>query len=124
VLWAAVKLPARRFGFSVLQEDVGAPVRRNAIAPTEIRLTSIATSLVFSFDPLLARELRIQLSCNRTLLPGQSSLSKSPNKENSTLVALTLLPRAPVCNGFLICSPQQSQTRIFPMNSSSERYLI
>ena len=88
-----MKLPARRFGFSVSQEDVGAPANRNAIAPTEIRPTSIATSFVFSFDPLLARELRIQLSCNRTLLPGQPSLSKSPNQENSRLVALILLPR-------------------------------
>ena len=58
---------------------LGAPVKRNAIAPTEIMPTSIATSFVFSFDPLLARELRIQLSCNRALLPGQSSLSKDLN---------------------------------------------
>ena len=72
---------------------LGALVKRNAIAPTEIRPTSIATSLVFSSDPVLARELHIQLSCNRALLPGQSSLSKSLNQENSTLVALILLPR-------------------------------
>src|SRR5207247_10427558 len=87
------KRHARRWGFSLSQEDVGAPVTRNAIAPTETRPTSIATSFVFSLDPLLARELRIQLSCNRTLLPGQPSLSKSPNQENSTLVASILLPR-------------------------------
>ena len=75
---------------------LGAPVKRNATAPTEIRPTSIATSLEFSFDPHLARELHIQLSCNRTLLPSQSSQSKSPNQENSTLVASTLLPRLSV----------------------------
>src|SRR2546422_10307305 len=50
---------------------------------------SIATSLVFTVEPLLARELTIQFSCNRALLPGQSGLSKSPDLDSCRLVALT-----------------------------------
>ncbi len=65
MLWLAVKLPARRCEFSVLQEDVevggmvSAPVAKSPIAPTAIALTSIATTLVFTFHSCLAHELDV-----------------------------------------------------------------
>jgi len=59
---------------------LGDPAEKNAIVPTAITPTSIAITLVFRFVPFLARELRIQSSCNPALLPDQSSRSKSPNQ--------------------------------------------
>ena len=52
---------------------LGDPVEKNAIAPTAITPRSMAITLVFRFVPFLARELRIQFSCNQTFPPGQSS---------------------------------------------------
>ena len=57
---------------------LGNPVEKNAIAPIAITPRSMTITLVFRFVPFLARELRIQSSCNQTLLPGQSGLSKTP----------------------------------------------
>ncbi len=87
MLWFAVKLPARRFEFSVLQEDVevsgmlSAPVAKTIpIAPTAIALTSIAITLVFTFRPCPARELDV---FNR-LVTGHCHLSiKSVKKSES-----------------------------------------
>ena len=63
VLGLDVKLPARRFEFSELQEEVegcgvlSTPVEKaSPIAPTAIELTSIAISLVFTFRPCLGHE--------------------------------------------------------------------
>ena len=44
---------------------LGDPAEKNAIVPTAITPTSIAITLVFRFVPFLARQLRIQSSCNR-----------------------------------------------------------
>jgi len=65
VLWLAVKLPARRFEFSVLQLDgevcgtLSPPVAKTPIAPAAITLTSIAISLVFTLSPCLDHELTV-----------------------------------------------------------------
>ena len=63
MLWFAVKLPARRFGFSVLQMDVGvcgalsAPLAKSPVAPAATAITSIAIILMFTVDSCLDREL-------------------------------------------------------------------
>ena len=54
MLWLAVKLPARRFEFSVLQMDVevcgtlSVPVAKSPVAAVEIASTSIAIALAFT----------------------------------------------------------------------------
>ena len=49
---------------------LGDPVEKNAIAPIAITPRSMAITLVFRFVPFLARELRIQFSCNQTFPSG------------------------------------------------------
>ncbi len=65
MLGLAVKLPVRRFESSVLQEDVeasgllSAPVEKSPIAPIAIALTSIAITLVFTFQSCLDLEFNV-----------------------------------------------------------------
>jgi hypothetical protein len=86
VLWLAVKLPVRRFEYSVLQMDVelrgtlSVPVANSPVAPAAIAITSIAITLAFTVDPYLDHELNV---FNR-LVTGVATLSVKPVKKSES----------------------------------------